>query len=102
MPAANGSGHTSRCIPGRSTGATWSKRLTGKNRPPHQPGGTGAACHLGRHGAAVSLLLTDQAMLRPDDPVRQPGYFRAMVNRARTGELNLQGSVFGILKRQES
>ncbi len=66
-------------------------------------GNWGEACQtLGRHGAAVCLLLTDQAMLRPDDPVRQPGaYFRAMVNRARTGELNLQGSVFGILKREE-
>jgi replication initiation protein RepC len=63
----------------------------------------GEACHtLGRHGAAVCLLLTDQAMLRPDDPVRQPGaYVRAMVSRARTGELNLQGSVFGLLKREE-
>jgi len=66
-------------------------------------GNWGEACQtLGRHGAAVCLLLTDQAMLRPDDPVRQPGaYFRAMVNRAHTGELNLQGSVFGILKREE-
>jgi hypothetical protein len=63
----------------------------------------GEAClTLGRAGAAVCLLLTDQAMLREDDPVRKPGaYFRAMINRARSGELHLSNSVFGILKREE-
>lgn len=63
----------------------------------------GEACFtLGRAGAAVCLLLTDQAGQREDDPVRKPGaYFRAMVKRARTGELHLQPSVFGILKREE-
>jgi len=60
----------------------------------------GDAClTLGRAGAAVCLLLTDQAVQREDDPVRKPAaYFRAMVNRAKSGELHLHNSVFGILK----
>lgn len=60
-------------------------------------------CHtLGRIGAAICLLLTDQAMQRETDPVRKPGaYFRAMVNRTQTGELHLSHSIFGILKRDE-
>jgi replication initiation protein RepC len=63
----------------------------------------GEACiSLGRVGAAICLLLTDQAMQREADPVRKPGaYFRAMINRATTGELYLHSSVFGILKREE-
>ena len=63
----------------------------------------GEACiTLGRAGAAVCLLLTDQGMQREDDPVRKPGaYFRAMINRAKSGELHLHNSVFGILKREE-
>lgn len=63
----------------------------------------GEAClTLGRIGAAICLLLTDQAMQREDDPVRKPGaYFRAMVNRTHTGELHLNHSIFGILKREE-
>ncbi|MBL9170324.1 MAG: hypothetical protein JNN07_21490 [Verrucomicrobiales bacterium] len=63
----------------------------------------GEAClTLGRIGATVCLVLTDQAMQRENDPVRKPGaYFRAMVNRAHTGELRLHSSVFGILKREE-
>lgn len=61
------------------------------------------ACQtLGRAGAAVCLVLTDQGMQREAEPVRKPGaYFRAMVRRARTGELHLQPSVFGILNRQD-
>lgn len=56
---------------------------------------------LGRAGAAVCLLLTDQAMQREIDPVRQPGaYFRAMIQRARTGDLHLHNSIFGLLKRE--
>jgi hypothetical protein len=63
----------------------------------------GDGCHaLGRIGAAICLLLTDQAMQREADPVRKPGaYFRAMIDRAATGELHLSHSVFGILKREE-
>lgn len=63
----------------------------------------GEAClTLGRAGAAICLLLTDQACLREDDPVRKPGaYFRAMVNRAKSGELHLHSSILGILRREE-
>lgn len=63
----------------------------------------GEACiTIGREGTAICLLLTDQAMQREGDPVRNPGaYFRAMINRARAGELHLHNSVFGILKRGE-
>ena len=60
-----------------------------------------ACITLGRIGAAICLLLTDQAMQREADPVRKPGaYFRAMVRRAHTGELHLHNSIFGILKRE--
>ncbi len=55
---------------------------------------------LGRSGAAICLLITDHAIDREDDPVRKPGgYFRAMVAKARVGELRLHASIFGILKR---
>lgn len=57
---------------------------------------------LGRNGAAVCLLLTDRATQRPEDPVLKPGaYFRAMTQRAKTGQLHLHSSVLGILKREE-
>jgi hypothetical protein len=61
----------------------------------------GTACiYLGRTGAAITLMLTDQASLRPDNPVRKPaGYFNAMIQRAQIGELHLHKSVFGILSR---
>ena len=57
------------------------------------------ACEtLGRTGAAVCVLLTDQATQREDDPVRLPAaYFNAMINRAKQGELRLHSSVFGLL-----
>ena len=62
----------------------------------------GKACvELGRTGAAVCVLLTDQAALRLDDPVRKPaGYFNAMIQRATIGDLHLHKSAFGILKRE--
>lgn len=59
----------------------------------------GEACQLlGRTGAALCLLITDRAVLREVDPVRQPAaYFRGMVSRARGGELRLHNSIFGLL-----
>jgi len=61
-----------------------------------------ACVALGRTGAAICVLLTDQAVLREDDPVRKPAaYFTAMINRVKTGELHLQASIFGHLKREE-
>ena len=62
-----------------------------------------ACVTLGRTGAAICLLLTDQATNRADDPVTKPaGYFNAMINRAKTGELHLHNSIFGILKKEGS
>lgn len=60
------------------------------------------ACQtLTRYGAAICLLLTDQAAQREENPVRKPAaYFNAMIARARAGELHLHKSVFGILKRE--
>ncbi|MEW4566156.1 plasmid replication protein RepC [Bremerella sp. JC770] len=59
------------------------------------------ACELlGRNGAAICLLLTDQATMREDTPVLKPaGYFRAMVKRAESGELRLHNSIFGFVVR---
>ncbi len=59
----------------------------------------GEACQvLGRTGAALCLLVTDQAALREKAPVRVPAaYFRGMIMRARGGELRLQNSIFGLL-----
>ena len=67
-----------------------------------QPAWAEACATLGRNGAAVCLLLTDQATLREVDPVRKPGaYFRAMIQRAQAGDLRLHRSVFGLLKRED-
>ncbi|MDH5723771.1 MAG: plasmid replication protein RepC [Alphaproteobacteria bacterium] len=57
---------------------------------------------LGREGAAICIMIIDQKAQDPENPVRNPGgYLRKMVSRAKTGDLNLQGSVFGLLKRSE-
>jgi hypothetical protein len=60
----------------------------------------GRACQvLGRSGAAICVLLTDNACYREEDPVRKPAaYFNAMIKRAEEGELHLHQSIFGILK----
>jgi len=62
----------------------------------------GRACAtLGRNGAAICLLLTDQAQQREHKPVQKTGaYFNAMINRAKEGELHLHNSIFGILKKE--
>ena len=55
---------------------------------------------LGRHGAAICIMIIDQKAQDPNDPVRNPGgYLREMTARAKKGDLNLHGSVFGLLKR---
>ena len=60
-----------------------------------------ACVTLSRGGAAICLLLTDQAAQRDNDPVRKPAaYFNAMISRAEKGELHLHKSVFGLLKRE--
>lgn len=62
------------------------------------------ACHqMGRVGAAICLMLTDQAALREKNPARIPGaYFNAMINRSKSGELNLTPAIYALLKRGES
>ena len=62
----------------------------------------GRACGLlGRTGAAICLLLTDQAQQREIKPVQKTGaYFNAMINRAKEGELHLHNSIFGILQKE--
>lgn len=61
----------------------------------------GHACMtLSRIGAAVCVILTDQANLREENRVVKPGaYFNAMVNRAKSGKLKLHKSVMGKLRR---
>jgi hypothetical protein len=62
----------------------------------------GRACQvLGRSGAAICILLTDQGIERADDPVRMPAaYFNGMIAKAEAGELHLHASIFGILERE--
>lgn len=56
---------------------------------------------LGRVGAAVCVILTDQANLREDNRVMKPAaYFNAMITRAKSGDLKLHQSVMGHLKRE--
>lgn len=61
------------------------------------------ACQvMGRYGAAICIMIIDQKEQDPVNPVRNPGgYLREMTARAKRGELNLHGSVFGLLKRGE-
>lgn len=61
----------------------------------------GHACMtLSRIGAAVCVILTDQANLREENRVMKPGaYFNAMVNRAKAGDLKLHKSVMGMIRR---
>lgn len=61
------------------------------------------ACQLlGRSGAAICVAIVDRSALRIDNRVVHPGsYFRAMIAKARGGELRLHRSVFGLLEREE-
>ena len=61
------------------------------------------ACEtLGRTGATICIMIIDQKLQDPLTPIRSPGgYLREMTARAKKGELNLQGSIFGLLKRNE-
>ncbi len=57
---------------------------------------------MGRYGAAICVMIIDQKSQDPENPVKNPGgYLRGMTARAKSGELNLQNSVFGLLKRDE-
>lgn len=65
------------------------------------PNAWAEACStLGRHEAALALLVLDRNRTHPQTPVRNPqGALRAMVRRAREGQLNLDASLFGIIRR---
>ena len=57
---------------------------------------------LGKTGATICIMIIDQKQHDPRVKIHNPGgYLREMTARARQGELNLQGSVFGLLKRSE-
>ncbi len=95
-------------IPMRSRAMDWNDLVEAayqvKSKELHIPQDFWAeACEvLGRSGAAICVLLTDQAALRLDNPVKSPpAYFKSMVNRAKSGELHLQNSIFAHLKRGE-
>ncbi len=55
---------------------------------------------MGVNSAAVCVMIIDQKAQDPSTGLRNPGgYLRAMTKRAKEGELNLHGSVFGLLKK---
>lgn len=60
-----------------------------------------AACAAqGQHLAAACLLVVAEKALRDPDAISRPGgYFRALIDRANDGKLNLQKSVFGLVAR---
>ncbi len=60
----------------------------------------GRGCEvLGTSGAALSVLLADHATQRLFNPIENAnGYFCAMMERAKLGQLKLHNSIFGILK----
>ena len=61
------------------------------------------ACQLlGKNGAALCVLITDNAVQRLEDPVRNPAaYFNGVINKAHKGELKLHQSIFGALQAAE-
>ena len=91
-------------LPLSSGALTWSDMVEAawKLRPGlhiSQKSWSEACLLLGRTGATVCLILTDQGAQREKDRVMKPGaYFHAMINKAKTGELHLHKSIFGILK----
>lgn len=59
------------------------------------------ACNvMGRFDAALAVLILDRNRTHPTSPVHSPGgALRAMTNRARSGDLNIDASIFAILRR---
>ena len=69
----------------------------------HKSAWAEACAVMGRSGAAICVMVIDQKAQDPQLKIRNPGgYLREMAARARKGQLNLHGSVFGLLKRGES
>lgn len=61
-----------------------------------------AACGvMGRHGAALCVLVLDANRDHPQSPVRNPGgALRGMLRAHRGGKLNIVGSVIGLQRRR--
>ena len=61
------------------------------------------ACQvMGRFDAALAVLVIDRNRSHPVTPVHSPGgALRAMTNRARSGTLNIDASIFAILRRTD-
>ncbi|WP_020592826.1 plasmid replication protein RepC [Kiloniella laminariae] len=63
---------------------------------------TEAVSEMGRLSAAVCVLIADKNQYHPEFPIRNPGGFlRGMINKAKSGELKLHRSIFGILEREK-
>ena len=61
-----------------------------------------ACAVMGRFEAALALLVLDARRTDPENPVARPGgYLRGMTEKARRGDLNLDASVFALLRRTE-
>ena len=57
---------------------------------------------MGRFDAALAVLVLDRNRNHPTNPVRSPGgALRAMTERARSGDLNIDASIFAILRRSD-
>ncbi len=57
---------------------------------------------MGRFDAALAVLVLDRNRNHPTNPVRSPGgALRAMTDRARSGDLNIDASIFAILRRSD-
>lgn len=61
----------------------------------------GEACRLlGRNGAALCVLITDQASLRTENRARQPAaYFTGLIKRSSRSDLNIHRTIFGLIGR---
>ena len=59
------------------------------------------ACSImGRYTAAIAVLIIDRNINHPITPIKSPGgVLRAMTRISRVGELNLQRSLYGVLRR---
>ena len=64
----------------------------------------GRGCEvLGRSGAALCVLITDQSELRLLNPTENTNaYFCAMVERAKRGELKIHNSLFGLMHKKRN
>jgi replication initiation protein RepC len=61
-----------------------------------------ACLEIGSSAAAVCILIAERRMTDPEQPVRSPGGFlRGCLKKARSGDLHLVQSVFGLVARAE-